>query len=494
MPRSSLAVLPLLLLAGPLYGDETSRVATRPNILLLIADDLGYGECGFQHGPGTKSVKAGGVGAVPTPHLDALAADGVRFTQGYVTASYCSPSRAGLLTGVLQTRFGHELNPVGPHNEHPLAGLPIGRKTLADHLRGQGYATALIGKWHLGGHPTAHPLRRGFDRFWGFLHEGHTYADPFAGPPVVSFLRRKTLPDGRTDGVWESPDGRLFLHTGAPISEPPYDANNPVLADGTPVTPEGYFTHAMTREAERFLDDAAGRPFFLCASYSAVHSPMQALPEDYAAFAHLDDPQRRVFGGMLKAMDESVGALRASLERRGLSENTLVLFLSDNGGPTAELTSTNLPLRDGKGSLYEGGVRVPMLAAWPGVLPQGTDFEEPVWSLDLTATALAAAGGDVPKEWDGVDLRPWINGPMAGERDPRTFAWRMGPKAAFRYGDLKAVRPSRDSEWELYDLAADPSESRDLAAERPDDLELLVAAVWGKEEAKMVPPRDFKAR
>ncbi|MFH5802969.1 sulfatase-like hydrolase/transferase [Alienimonas sp. DA493] len=485
MIRPPLAAFALLLAVGPASAAD----APRPNVLLLIADDLGWGECGFQHGPGTRSVADGGAGVVPTPHLDALAADGVRFTQGYVTASYCSPSRAGLLTGVHQTRFGHELNPVGAHNEHPLAGLPAGRKTLADHLQAEGYATALIGKWHLGGHPTAHPLRKGFERFWGFLHEGHTYADPFSGPPVVSFLRRKTLPDGRTDGVWNSPDGRLFLHTGAPIAEPPYDANNPILADGTPVTPEGYFTHALTREADRSLDAAAGRPFFLCVSYSAVHSPMQALPEDYEALSNIEDPQRRVFGGMLKALDESVGALRASLAQRGLAENTLVLFLSDNGGPTAELTSTNRPLRDGKGSLYEGGLRVPMLASWPGVFPAGTDFEEPVWTLDFTATALAAAGGDVPREWDGVDLRPILNGVGLPER---TLAWRMGPKKALRSGDLKIVRPRQNADWELYDLAADRSESRDLAAARPADLDRLLA-LWAEREAEMVPPRQFKS-
>ena len=474
--------------ADPQFAQPPAQPPARPNVLLLIADDLGYGECGFQHGPGTRSVAAGGVGAVPTPHLDALAAAGVRFTQGYVTASYCSPSRAGLLTGRLQTRFGHELNPVGAANERLAAGLPVGERTLADHLRRQGYATALIGKWHLGGHPTAHPLRRGFDRFYGFLHEGHSYADPFAGPPVVSFLRRQTLPDGRTAGVWADPGGGLFLNANAPIHEPPYDANNPILADGAPVTEPAYFTHALTREATRFVDEVAGRPFFLCVSYSAVHSPMQALPEDYEAFAEIADPQRRVFGGMLKVLDESVGILRAELERRGLTENTLVLFLSDNGGPTAELTSTNLPLRDGKGSLYEGGIRVPMLASWPGALPAGEDFEEPVLAVDLTATALAAASGAVPREWDGVDLRPALTGAAL---PARTFDWRMGPKAALRSGDWKIIRPGRGADWELYDLASDPGESRDLAATRPGDLNRLLA-LWEEREAKMVPPNDFR--
>ena len=468
--------LPLLALtlAAPRAGEEPPA---RPNVVLLIADDLGWGECGFQHGPGSR-----GAGAVPTPHLDALAAAGVRFTQGYVTASYCSPSRAGLLTGRVQTEFGHEANPTGVYNDFEAAGLPASQRTLADAMRARGYATALIGKWHLGGHPAAHPLRRGFDRFYGFLHEGHGYG----GRSPVAFLRRKTLPDGRTSGVWANAAGDLFLNADAPIDEPPYDANNPVLDGGAPVAAHDYLTDALTAEATDFLDAAAGRPFFLCVSYSAVHSPMQAARDDYDAFPHIADPHRRVFAGMLKSLDDSVGELRAELERRGLTETTLVLFLSDNGGPTAELTSTNEPLRGGKGSLYEGGVRVPMLAAWPGVLPAGEDYEEPAWSLDLAATALAAAGGAVPEAWDGENLLP----ALAGDAEPpadRNFYWRMEDTTALRSGDLKLVRPRRSETWELYDLAADPAESRDLAADRPHDLARLVAA-WEARDAEMAPP------
>ncbi|MEM9703741.1 MAG: sulfatase-like hydrolase/transferase, partial [Planctomycetota bacterium] len=221
--------------------------------------------------------------------------------------------------------------------------------------------------------------------------------------------------------------------------------------------------------------------------------PMQALPEDYAAFSAIDDPQRRVFGGMLKSLDESVGALRGALAERGLGENTLVFFLSDNGGPTAELTSTNLPLRGTKGSLYEGGLRVPMLAAWPGVFRAGDVFEEPIWSLDFTATALSAAGGTVPREWGGDDLRPWITGDLRGERGARTFDWRMGSKAALRSGDLKIVRHRPTEAWELYDLAADPTESRNLAAERPAAVATL-RTIWQTRERQMVPPRDVKSR
>ena len=485
-PAAPLALAPLALaLCGaadpPARPAPASLAPDRPNVVLIVADDLGWGECGFQHGPGSR-----GEGAVPTPHLDALAAAGVRFSRGYVTASYCSPSRAGLLTGRLQTRFGHELNPVGARNELAAAGLPVGVRTLADALRGEGYATALLGKWHLGGHPTAHPLRRGFDEFFGFLHEGHFYSPAPPGRDLVSFLRRKTLPDGRTAGVWADPGGRLFLNADAPIAEPAYDANNPVLRGGRPEASEQYFTDRLTAEAGDYVARHAGRPFFLCVSYSAVHSPMQATRADYDAFPDIADPHRRVFAGMLKSLDDGVGAIRESLEKWGLEENTLVLFLSDNGGPTAELTSTNAPLRGGKGSLYEGGIRVPMLAAWPGVLPAGETVGTPVTALDFAATALAAAGGDVPEGWDGVDLRPALSG-AASDRPREPFYWRMGGKAALLAGDLKLVRPSADAAWELYDLAADPAESRDLAADRPEELHRLVAA-WETRDAAMVAP------
>ena len=485
LPAALTLALALALLPSAAADVPDRPNPARPNVVLLIADDLGWGECGFQSGPGSR-----GEGAVPTPHLDALAAAGVRFTQGYVTASYCAPSRAGLLTGRLQTRFGQELNPIGAQNELLSAGLPPGQETLADRLRGEGYATALLGKWHLGGHPVAHPLRRGFGSFYGFLHEGHTYAPDRGGEPVVSFLRRKTLPDGRTAGVWANPAGTLFLTADAPIDEPAYDANNPILSGGQPAAGPAYFTEALTREAARFLERADGRPFFLCVSYSAVHSPMQTTFADYAAFPQIADPHRRVFAGMLRSLDGSVGTIRALLEERGLTGNTLVLFLSDNGGPTAELTSTNAPLRGGKGSLYEGGVRVPMLAAWPGVLPAGADCTVPVWSLDLSATALAAAGGAIPDDWHGVNLLPLLTGSTA---DPphAVFDWRTGAKAALRAGDLKLVRPGAGLDWELYDLAADPTESRDLAADRPNDLARLLA-LWAEREAEMVPARKFQ--
>ena len=212
-----------------------------------------------------------------------------------------------------------------------------------------------------------------------------------------------------------------------------------MLNGGTPITEQEYLTRAITNRAADFIESAAGRPFLLCVSYSAVHSQMQAAREDYNRFPHIEDPHRRVFAGMLAALDDGVRDLRSTLNRRGLTENTLVLFLSDNGGPTAELTSTNAPLRAGKGSLYEGGVRVPMLAAWPGVVPAGRVVDEPVWALDLTATALAAAGGAVPKNWDGIDLLP---GPCSGRNRCRSTAAFIGEWGGRRRSEPGTSRSS----------------------------------------------------
>lgn len=436
MSRVCLALLLLLLALVP--GAATPR---RPNVVILLLDDLGYGELGCQ-----------GNGEIPTPHLDSIARDGVRFTQGYVTAPFCSPSRAGLLTGRIQTRFGHELNPVGKANLDPAAGLPLSETTLAQRLSRAGYATSLVGKWHLGGTPPYHPQRRGFDRFFGFLHEGHFYVSP--GTDVVSHLRP---------------------------NEPPYDEENPLLRGSKPRAEKEYLTEAFTREAVSFVRSNRRRPFFLYLAYNAVHSPMQ-VPRRYPdRFPGIRDPHRRVFAGMLSALDDSAGAVLKAIHEAGLDRDTLVFCLSDNGGPTQELTSSNRPLRGGKGQLYEGGIRIPFLARWTGRLPAGKVEQRPVSSLDLVPTAMAAAGAPLsPAETDGVDLLPYLGGARTGVPHETLF-WRMGASIALRRGDWKLVRQAGRgapaSAFELYDLARDPGESMDLAAREPERARELRAAL-----------------
>ncbi len=450
----------------------------RPNIVLLLADDLGYGELGCQ-----------GNRQIPTPHIDSIARNGIRFTSGYVTAAYCSASRAGLLTGRYQTRFGYEFNPIGAHNEHPDAGLPGSQLTLARHLHNAGDTTALIGKWHLGGHAKYHPLRRGFDEFFGFTHEGHFYVPP-PYREVTTMLRRKTSPDGRK-GRWISPDRRLVYSTHMGNDEPAYDANNPIVRGGQPVDERAYLTDALTREAIDFIDRNRTKPFFLYLAYNAVHSPLQGADAYMKRFAHIEDVHRRIFAAMLANLDDSVGAVLKKLRDDDLEDDTLVFFISDNGGPTRELTSSNLPLRGGKGDAFEGGIRVPFLAQWKGILPAGEEYHHPVISLDVFATAAAVAKKPLPsnRSIDGVNLMPYLTG-KNDARPHDVLFWRLQKKSAVRVGDWKLVRnPRRRSraDWQLYNLAEDIGEAHDLAEKHPDRMKALMA-IWNQLDGEMIDP------
>lgn len=449
-----------------------------PNILVLLADDLGYGELGCQ-----------GNQQIPTPHIDSLAAHGVRFTQGYVTAPFCSASRAGLLTGRYQTRFGYEFNPIGARNEDPAEGLPVSERTLADVLVNAGYVTGLIGKWHLGGTARYNPIRRGFDEFFGFMHEGHYFLPPpYSG--ATTWLRRKVLPGGGS-GRWVSADEKLIYSTHMGNTEPDYDADNPIYRAGQPVEEHEYLTNAFTREAVSFIDRNADKPFFLLLAYNAVHSPLQAPDRYMDRFTHITDVQRRIFAGMLSSLDDSVGQVLQQLTLKTLDEETLVFFLSDNGGPTRELTSSNLPLRDGKGSVYEGGLRVPFLARWTGRLPENVVYSMPVSSMDIFATSVALSDAEVAgkKVFDGVNLMPFLTGARQDRPHPELF-WRIGKRTAIRLGDWKLLRnPGRgnDGAWELYDLNNDISERSDVASGNPDIVESLLEA-WQKRNAEMMDP------
>ena len=410
--KLSLFVLFILSAVSPCSAQREAAIpdGRRPNIVLLFADDLGYGELGCQGNP-----------QIPTPHIDSIANAGIRFTDGYVTAAYCSASRAGLMTGRYQTRFGYEFNPIGQHNEDPRAGLPASEVTLAQHLHDAVYTTALFGKWHLGGHASFRPLRRGFNEFFGFMHEGHFFVPP-PYRQATTMLRRKTLPDGSKgtrsgNNRWISEDGRLIYTTHMGRNEPAYDANNPILRGGQPVEESAYLTDALTREAVDFIERSRDRPFFLYLAYNAVHSPLQGADAYMKRFSHIEDVHRRIFAAMLANLDDSVGKVLQALRTCGLEENTLVFFVSDNGGPTRELTSSNLPLRGGKGDVFEGGIRVPFMVKWPRALPAGKTDRRPVISLDIYATSAAVAKAPLP-DWrniDGVNLIPFLTGLETGD-------------------------------------------------------------------------------
>jgi arylsulfatase A-like enzyme len=450
-----------------------------PNIIWIVADDLGYGETSCQH-PATD---------VPTPQIDSIAANGVRCTNGYVTAPYCAASRAGVMTGCYQTRFGFEFNPIGPTNEEPGVGLPVSEKTIADRLRDEaGYTTMAVGKWHLGGAAPFTPLRRGFDEFFGFLHEGHYYRpSPYAD--MTTWLRRKTLPGGGK-GRWTSGDGLLVYSTHIGRNEPDYDADNPILRNGQPIDETENLTDAFTREATDFIERCGTeRPFFLYLAYNAVHSPLQAEAQYLENHTNIPDIQRRIFAALLSQLDDGVGKVLEEVKKQGLEQRTFIAFFSDNGGPTKELTSRNTPLRGEKGELFEGGIRVPFFVQYPGVIEAGKVYDPAIISLDLFATALSLAGLPDDPKLDGVSLLPYLVGEASGNPHDELF-WRVGPRAALRQGDWKLVRePQQKSAgpWQLYDLAADPGEASDLAPARPDVLAELVKR-WESTNAEMVDP------
>jgi arylsulfatase A-like enzyme len=467
----TLTILATLVLTPLAVLHAGEALHQRPNILFFIADDLGYGDLGCYGGKD-----------IPTPHLDALAAGGVRFTSGYVTAPMCAASRAALLTGRYQTRYGFEFNPIGAKNEEPGIGLPVQEKTIADRLRDVGYATALVGKWHLGGTALFHPQRRGFDEFFGFLHEGHSYVPP-PWQGVTTWLRRRTLPDG-SQGRWTSPDGRVVWSTHSGYHEPDYNANNPIVRGSQPEDERANLTDAFTREGCEFIARHKAQPWFLCLAYNAPHSPMQGADASMAKFAHIDDIHRRIYAAMVSHLDDSVGTVMTKLRESGLEENTLVFFVSDNGGPAKELTSSNAPLRGGKGELLEGGIRVPFIISWNGrIKPQVLDA--PVISMDATATALELGMADTkPASLDGRSLLPLLDGSTDKAPHDALF-WRVANKNAARRGDWKLIRER--GAWQLYNLAHDIGEAKDLAPEEAKRVTELTS-LWAEWNAQQVEP------
>ncbi|MBM3740172.1 MAG: sulfatase [Acidobacteria bacterium] len=398
------------------------RAQRRPNIVIILADDLGYNDLGFQGGKD-----------VATPHLDALARAGTRYTNGYVSHPFCSPTRAGLMTGRYQQRFGHENNMVFSRRDE-VAGLPLTEVTLPELLRRAGYATGLIGKWHLGAHPRFHPLKRGFSEMFGFIGGGHDYFNPGSKDNEEQILQ--------------------------PIER----------EDGSIVAEKEYLTTALGREAAAFVRRHKSDPFFLYLAFNAPHSPLQA-PEAYLKrFASIPNKNRRTYVAMVAAMDDAIGETLKAIRESGLDNDTLIFFLSDNGGPDGN-ASSNKPLRATKRTVYEGGIRVPFAVKWTGKVEAGKVSSTPVISLDLFSTALAAAGVKPPKgrTIDGVDLLAAI--------PPRKLYWRAfgGDSFAVRDGKYKLVRTGKNPP-ELYDLDTDPGESRNLAGAQPGVLAELETA------------------
>jgi arylsulfatase A-like enzyme len=429
-------LLPPLLLTLCVCASSALAQTAPPNIVVILADDLGYGAVGFN-----------GCRDIPTPNIDSIASNGALCTNGYVTNPNCSPSRAGLITGRYQHRFGFE-NQEGDRfgdQENPRNGLPMQELPLPEILNPAGYVCGAIGKWHLGHALTLHPIARGFDEFFGFLGAASRY----------------------------------------------YNAE--LLRDETPLIEPEYLTDAFTREAVSFINRHATQPFFLYLAYNAVHTPYDRPPDVYMQrVGNIADPDRQVYAAMHVAVDDGVGQVLQTLQANNILDNTLIFFLSDNGARRGAATdgerSNNYPLRGYKNNVLEGGIRVPFAVQWTGRLPAHVVYDDLVSSLDIVPTAAAAAGVPLPADrvYDGLNIVPYLAGERIGP--PRTLFWRwfgFGPTGppenhdstiwAVRSGPLKLVteRSTEDQPPALYDLPSDIGETQDLAPTQPEDVDSL---------------------
>jgi arylsulfatase A-like enzyme len=372
---------------------------------------------------------------VKTSHVDALFRAGMRFDEAYVAHPTCGPSRAALLTGRHKMRIGFPVNPdnIIPTRPENLLGLPRQERTLADLLKEQGYATGMVGKWHLGRQKANHPMHRGFDTFYGFLGSLYRYFD----------LGNHATPYGMLRG---------FDH----------------------VHEKEYLTDAITRESLAFIERHREQPFFLYIAHLAVHTPLMYDQDPGRVSIPLDgtdDPaeNRRKLVNMIEGLDRSVGAVMSRLAEFGLDRSTLVFFLSDNGGPLKTGAYSNGPLRDGKGSVYEGGVRVPMAACWTGRIAPGTRYPWPVSAMDIFATAVSVAGGELPTDrvYDSKNLMPILTGAWRAPLHDEPFYWESLGMRAVRRGDWKLIMRGQQVEG-LYNIREDPGEQKNRSADFPE--------------------------
>ncbi|MCZ6671732.1 MAG: sulfatase-like hydrolase/transferase [Verrucomicrobia bacterium] len=446
---------------------QDQQASRPPNIVFILADDLGIGDLGAYGG---ESIK--------TPHIDKLAESGVRCTAGYVSNPVCSPSRAGLITGRYQQRHGWEFNPSGQDSR---TGMSTDERTFADELKALGYVTGMVGKWHLGKQDQHHPMNRGFDEYFGLLEGASIYID--SRVPGVEYSSRGGEP--------------------GPTTRP-----NKILRGFEEVNVERYLTDVFTDEAVAFIARHSNEPFLLYLSHITPHTPLQATKHYLDRYRHLEDPGARIYAAMVAALDDSVGRVVEQLKAIDQYENTLIVFLSDNGcaGYLKISCCSNQPYFGYKRYHNEGGIRIPFILSWPAKLPAGKVYDAPVISLDLLATFTAAAG-QVKTTEDSVNLLPFFTGERAGIPHEYLY-WRTGPTIAIREQSWKLIRYNRfksetagtgntgllrppEGGWSndsphgqatlLYDILKDPGETTNLAGKHPDVVRRL-----SKEHARWV--------
>lgn len=427
---SSLAMLvSTSVTAVPAIAAETAHTSQQqPNILLILTDDLGYNDVGFN-----------GSTDITTPNLDELAANGTSFSQAYVAHPFCGPSRAALMTGRYPHKIGSQFN---LPTKGSFVGVPTNEQFISKLLQNNGYNTGAIGKWHLGEAPEFHPNARGFDDFYGFTGGGHNY---FPEQFKAQYANQVKL--GNTN----------INHYILPLEH-----------NGKEVDENEYITDALSREASRFVEDAAtdDKPFFLYLAYNAPHVPLEAKQSDMDMFPNITDEKRKTYAGMVYAVDRGIGRVVDSLEKTNQLDNTLIVFLSDNGGKLSKGAS-NYPLKEGKGSVYEGGFRSPMLFHWPKQVAAGQRFEHPVLALDLYPTFAALAGITIPsqKRLDGKDIWPAFSAGEDPHKDELFYVLRHRKgysDASVRRNQWKAVKQG-DKPWQLFNVEVDLNETNDLS-------------------------------
>ena len=433
-------------------GHANATAAERPNIVVILVDDLGWPD-----------VSTYGRATVPTPNIDRIARTGTAFSSGYVAASVCAVSRAGLLTGRMPQRFGFMYNITdddGAGGGDKGAGLPPSEKTIAERLKPLGYRTAAIGKWHQGAEDRFYPTNRGFDEFFGFLAGETIYVDP------------------KTPGMVTTP-------TKADKGKPPFTErrlNGRIIegADRRPVNDfSKYLTDEITDRAVDFIDRSATSraPFFTYVAYNAPHWPLQVPQAWYDRFPQIKDPARRTYVAMIAAMDAGVGRILDTLEAKGLRQNTLVVFLADNGCPVQfGFCDEGHPWGAGKFTYLEGGIRVPFMMSWPAQLKPHATVDTPVSSLDIMPTILhaAAPSAPLPAGLDGIDLLRTVE---HAPKVPRTLVWGQAPVYAARRGSMKYWRSDDWKEAHLYDLESDAWEKADVSASQSTTRKQLDGAI-----------------
>ena len=430
----SLLIMVVFAFLGCEQDQKKITQKNHPNVIVIMTDDLGYIDVGFN---GSKDI--------PTPNIDRIAQNGVKFTNGYTPYSVCSPSRAGFITGRYQQRFGYERNAQYRPND-PNMGLPQTEKTIPEVIGQSGYTSGIIGKWHLGAHISNHPLNRGFDFFYGHLGGGHRY-----------FPEELTIKDSYS------------------FSDEPMSFRSWIMRDHQPEKTDEYLTDEFSNEAVAFVEKNQKGPFFLYLAYNAPHGPLQATQKYLDRFEQIENKKRKTYAAMVSAVDDGVGRLLDKLEALKISENTMIFFLSDNGGPEPKNGSNNGPLREGKSSIYEGGNRIPFAMQWPAQITPMV-YEYPISSLDILPTIAELTQTPIAqdKPLDGVNIIPYLKGEKQG-RPHQTFYVRKFDDDLYsvRDGDLKLVTKKKNSVKELYNLQEDLGEENDLADAFPEVVKRL---------------------